>query len=164
MTLRFSGMPSDVAAAFRVGAPDANGQTPERKISDGDGIPCRHCLGYVAKGEPFLVLAYRPFPSPQPYAEIGPVFLHAEECPAYDPAQGLPPRHQQGGSTQILRGYGDDNRIVYGTGMVVEAAAIETTAAQLLARETVAYVHMRSAANNCFTLRIDRDPADHADM
>ena len=156
MTLRFSGMPSDVAAAFRAGAPDANGQTPERKISDGDGVPCRHCLGYVEKGEPYLVLAYRPFPGPQPYAEIGPIFLHAEGCPAYDPAQGLPPRHQASHNAQILRGYGADDRIVYGTAVVVEPAAIETKAAGLLERADVAYVHMRSATNNCFTLRIDR--------
>jgi len=156
MTLRFSGMPSDVAAAFRAGAPDANGQAPERQISDGDGVPCRHCLGYVEAGEEYLVLGYRPFPAPQPYAETGPIFLHAEECPAYDPAQGLPPRHQGGHNAQILRGYGTDDRIVYGTGVVVEPAAIETKAAGLLDRADVAYVHMRSATNNCFTLRIDR--------
>ena len=156
MTLKFSGMPSDVAAAYRAGAPDANGQVPERKISDGDSVPCRHCLGYVEKGEAYLVLGYRPFPALQPYAEVGPIFLHAETCPAYDPAQGLPPRHQGGHNAQILRGYGTDDRIVYGTGIVVEPVAIEATAADLLEREDVAYVHMRSATNNCFTLRIDR--------
>ena len=66
MTLLYSGMPSDLAAAYRAGAPDANGQAPERRISDGDGVPCRHCLENVAAGEPYLVLAYRPFPAPQP--------------------------------------------------------------------------------------------------
>ena len=160
MTLVFSGMPSAEAAAFRAGAPDANGQPPERRISDGDGVPCRHCLGYVEAGAPYLVLAYRPFPAPQPYAEIGPVFLHAEECPAYDPAQGLPPRHRQSKSQQILRGYGLDHRIVYGTGVVVSPEAIEREAAAILSRDEVAYVHMRSATNNCFTLRIDREGSD----
>ena len=157
MTLLYSGMPSQLAGAYRAGAPDANGQVPERHVSDGDGVPCRHCLGYVAAGEPYLILAYRPFPAPQPYAETGPVFLHAEACPAHDPASGLPPRHRDGrGSPQILRGYGTDDRIVYGTGMVVAPAEIEPRAAELLARADVAYLHMRSAANNCFTLRIDR--------
>ena len=156
MTLRYSGMPSDLAATYRAGAPDANGQPPERQISDGDGVPCRHCLGYVARDESYLVLAYRPFPAPQPYAEIGPVFLHAEDCPAYDPDRGLPARHRNGGSAQILRGYGTDDRIVYGTGRVVEAAQIEAAAEAILRRPDVAYVHMRSATNNCFTLRIDR--------
>jgi hypothetical protein len=160
MTLLFSGMPSDLAAAYRAGAPDANGQAPERHISDGDGVPCRHCLGYVEKDAPYLTLAYRPFPELQPYAETGPVFLHAEACPAYDPAQGLPPRHRVSRSQQILRGYGADNRIVYGTGVVVSPNEIEDKATAILARHDVAYVHMRSATNNCFTLRIDRSPAD----
>ena len=160
MSLLFSGMPSEIAAALRGGAPDANGQAPERKISDGDGVPCRHCLEYVEAGEPYLVLGYRPFPAPQPYAETGPVFIHAADCPAYEPAQGLPPRERGPQRQQILRGYGADDRIVYGTGMVVRAGDIETEAAAILKRPEVAYVHMRSATNNCFTLRIDRGTED----
>lgn len=155
MSLRYSGMPSHLAAAYRAGAPDANGQAPERRVSvDGDE-PCRHCLGTVGVGEAFLTLAYRPFPAPQPYAELGPVFIHADECPAHDPAQGLPVRETRG-SGRILRGYGADDRIVYGTGKVVMNGDIEAEAAAILSRPDVAYVHMRSAANNCFTLRIDR--------
>jgi hypothetical protein len=156
MTLRYSGMPSAHAAAYRAGVPDANGQAPERRISSDGTEPCRHCLGAIGKGEPYLILGYRPFPAPQPYAEVGPVFIHAKECPAYDPALGLPPRERQAGSGRILRGYGKDDRIVYGTGMVVANADIEARAAEMLNRGDVAYVHLRSAANNCFTLRIDR--------
>ena len=156
MTLRYSGMPSERAAAYRAGAPDANGQVPERRISDGNGVPCRHCLGNVEAGEPYLILAYRPFPAPQPYAELGPVFIHAEACPAYAPAAGLPPREKKARSGRILRGYGADDRIVYGTGIVVDNERIEAAAEAILVRSDVAYVHMRSATNNCFTLRIDR--------
>jgi hypothetical protein len=154
--LRYVGMPSEVAAGFRMGAPDANGQVPERKISDGDGVPCRHCLGYVEEGAPYLVLAYRPFPGPQPYAEVGPVFIHAAACPAYHPDRGLPERNRRAKGQQILRGYGADDRIVYGTGVVVSADEIDEVAETILRRPDVAYVHMRSATNNCWTLRIDR--------
>jgi hypothetical protein len=158
MTLRFSGMPSHIAAAYRAGAPDANGQMPERRLSAEGGEPCRHCLGTIAKGEAYLILGYRPFPAPQPYAEVGPVFIHAEACTAHDPLRGLPPREQQG-SGRILRGYGRDDRIVYGTGVVVTNGDIAAEAEAILRRDDVAYVHMRSATNNCFTLRIDRsDP------
>jgi hypothetical protein len=120
--------------------------------------PCRHCLGTIGAGEEYLILGYRPFPAPQPYAEVGPVFIHAEACPAYDPLQGLPPREQQG-SGRILRGYCSDDRIVYGTGVVVQNNDIAAQAEAILARRDVAYVHMRSATNNCFTLRIDRSSA-----
>jgi hypothetical protein len=148
-------MPSHLAAAFRAGAPDANGQAPERRISDGDGVPCRHCLRLVEKDEPYLTLAYRPFPEPQPYAEVGPVFIHAEACEAYANHKLLPEREHVG-TDRILRGYGKDNRMVYGTGIVVKNDEIEEKAEAILARDDVAYVHMRSATNNCFTLRIDR--------
>ncbi len=154
MELKYSGIPSDVAAAYRAGARDANDQAPERNISDGDGVPCRHCLGKVAKGEPYLVLAYRPFPGPQPYAEVGPIFLHAEPCEPH--AHGGFPERERIGDGRILRGYGKDNRIVYGTGTVVRNDDIEAKAQDILARPDVEYVHMRSATNNCYTLRIDR--------
>ena len=157
MTLTFSGMPTALADAYRAGALDANGQAPERKISDGEGVPCRHCLGYVQKGEPYLVLAYRPFPTLQPYAETGPIFLHAEACLAYSPAQGRPQR-LSGSSEVILRGYGADDRIVYGTGIVVPPSEVETKAEAIFAHDGVAYVHVRSATNNCYALRIDRAP------
>ena len=62
-------------------------------------------------------------------------------------------------SQMILRGYGADDRIVYGTGSVVGADQVETRARAILADPDVAYVHMRSATNNCFTLRIDRGQA-----
>ncbi len=56
----------------------------------------------------------------------------------------------------LLKGYGADDRIVYGTGQIVPSAELEAAAADILAREYVAYVHVRSAVNNCYTCRIDR--------
>jgi hypothetical protein len=149
-------MPSHLAAAYRAGAPDANGQAPERWVSVAGNEPCRHCLGTVTVGEAYLTLAYRPFEALQPYAELGPVFIHADACAAHDPALGLPARETKG-SGRILRGYGADDRIVYGTGKVVANADIEAEAEAILRHPDVAYVHMRSATNNCFTLRIDRE-------
>lgn len=163
MNLIFSGMPSDLAAAYRGGAPDANGQAAERRVSVGTGVPCRHCLHAVAKGDAYLVLAYRPFPAPQPYAELGPIFLHAEACPAYTPDQGVPERLRSGDDV-ILRGYDVDDRIVYGSGVVVPPEAVEVAAGAILAQEHVSYVHVRSSTNNCYALRIDRGRTSHAAM
>jgi hypothetical protein len=107
----------------------------------------------VAAGEPYLVLAYRPFPELQPYAETGPIFLHAEEC---ERARcGSEPPEMLAGPDYIVRGYGADDRIVYGTGAVVPTPAIAEKAEALLARDDVAYVHVRSARNNCYQCRID---------
>lgn len=151
--IQFTALDTNLVNAWRAGAPDANGQPAERKVSDGNGVPCRHCLRQVAAGEPYLVLAHRPFPSAQPYAEVGPIFVHANDCPRGGgvdlPEMFASPRY-------IVRGYGTDDRIVYGTGGVVGTESIAARSAELLARGDIVYVHTRSAANNCFHCRIER--------
>jgi len=153
--LRFLALDSATVQALRQGSPDANGQAPARQLSDGGGNPCRHCLDDIAEGDPFLVLAHRPFPAPQPYAELGPIFLHAEDCPRYDEAAGVPAMFLRREAI-LLRGYGADDRIVYGTGKVIPTADIAPLAADLLQRPEIAYLHLRSASNNCYQCRIER--------
>jgi len=152
--IQITPMPTEHADAIWNGGTDAYGMMPERRVSDGDGIPCRHCLMDVPAGEDYLVLSYRPFASIQPYAEQGPIFLHAAPCPAYEEDGTLPPRYLSGGP-MILRGYDKRDRILYGTGKVIAPTDIVGYAAELLAREDIAYVHVRSSTNNCFAFRID---------
>jgi hypothetical protein len=153
--LRFIALPTAEVRRLQAGGLDANGQLPERRISDGDGVPCRHCLTDVAAGEPYLVLSFRPFPSPQPYAECGPVFLHAEPCERYADEHS-PPALFSRRRHLLVRGYDGNDRIVYGTGRQIAAANLSIAAAELLRRAEVAYVHVRSAANNCYQCRIER--------
>lgn len=153
MSIIFSPLPTAQVRALQSGGPDANGQRPERQVSDGGGNPCRHCLQMIPRGAGMLVLAHRPFPEPQPYAEVGPIFLCADTCDAGGgevlPAILASPDY-------IVRGYGADNRIVYGTGAVVPTEQIATETALRLADARVVYVHVRSARNNCYQLRVDR--------
>jgi hypothetical protein len=151
--MRFLAIPTDVVRAYQAGGRDANGQGPERKVSDGGGNPCRHCLKMIPEGSGMLVLAHRPFPAPQPYAEVGPIFLCADACDAGG-GEALP--EMLASSDYIVRGYGMDDRIVYGTGGVVATRAIPARAGELFADPRVAYVHVRSARNNCYQCRIDR--------
>jgi Protein of unknown function (DUF1203) len=153
--IRFTPIPTETARAYQSGAPDANGQPPERHISDGGGNPCRHCLGMIPKGAGMLVLAHRPFPAPQPYAEIGPIFLCADAC---QPGDGPDLPVILNSPDYIVRGYGPDDRIVYGSGAVTPTAQITTRAADLFTDARIAYVHVRSARNNCFQVRIDKTP------
>lgn len=151
--MRYVAIPTDVVRACQAGGLDANGQVPERQISDGGGNPCRHCLEMIPKGARMLVLAHRPFPALQPYAEVGPIFLCADACDAGG-GEALPAMLQS--PDYIVRGYGADDRIVYGTGGVVATGAIPARAGELLANARVAYVHVRSARNNCYQCRIER--------
>jgi len=154
-SLKFMAIPTDITRAYQSGQPDAYGRVPERRVSDGSGVPCRHCLTDVAAGDEYLILAYRPFPDLQPYAETGPVFLHATPCERH-PEVGDTPDMFLSREHLLIRGYGGDDRILYGTGQVVRADEVSETAAGLLERSEVAYVHLRSASNNCFQCRIDR--------
>lgn len=154
MSIRFLPMPTETATAYWNGVDDAYGMKPERQISDGDGVPCRHCLRLVGAGEPYLILAHRPFPALQPYAETGPVFLHAEPCKAHEPSEKIPPMLTS--RDYIVRGYSRTDRILYGTGAVVANAQITAYAEDLLARDDVAYLHIRSARNNCYQCRVER--------
>jgi len=155
MSLRYEALPTDLVRALRAGATDANGQAPERQISDGGGNPCRHCLRDIEAGAPMLVLAHRPFPASQPYAELGPIFLHAEPCERHDPAAGMPPMFRERAG-YLIRGYGTNDRIVYGTGGMVAPADLDRHAADLLARPDIAYLHVRSGGYNCYQCRVDR--------
>jgi hypothetical protein len=146
-------MSTATARTLQAGGPDAYGHAPERCISDGDGIPCRHCLDFVPEGEPYLVLAHRPFDGLNPYTETGPIFLCAKSCEAGG-GERLPAFLDS--PSYILRGYDAGERILYGTGAVTPTDGITRRAEDLLAREDVAFVHIRSASNNCFHCRIER--------
>ncbi len=154
MTIRFTPIPTETVRAYQAGGPDAYGQTPERAVSDGEGTPCRHCLKNVPKGKGMLILAHRPFPEVQPYAETGPIFLCADPCEAPVAQEALP--EVLASPDYIVRGYSSQNRIVYGTGAVVPTETIPAEAEARLSDPRVAYVHVRSARNNCYQLRIDR--------
>ena len=154
-TLRFFAMPTAEARHFQAGGADAYELKPERRTSDGDGVPCRHCLRDVAADEDYLVLAYRPFPALQPYAETGPIFLHAEACERAADANAIPPMLAKR-KAHLIKGYGANDRIVYGTGQVVDSGVLEAEVERVLERADVAYVHVRSAVNNCYTCRVER--------
>lgn len=146
---------SDATARhYRQGGADAYGLPPERRISDGSTIPCRHSLTLVPRGTPYLIVAHRPFAGLNPYTETGPIFLGAEDVPGPAPSPELPafltsPQY-------ILRGYDLGERIIYGTGAVVALERLIEASAALLARSEVAFVHIRSASNNCFHVRVER--------
>jgi len=153
--IQFSAIDTAPIQKIWAGGRDSYDRMPEEHVSEGDGMPCRHCLKNINLGERYLILAWRPFPSLQAFAETGPIFLHAEPCPAFRDDDGALPEILAS-PDYIVRGYGADDRIVYGSGAVTPTDAIAARAQQLLDDERIAYVHVRSARNNCFQCRIDR--------
>ncbi|KIC22065.1 DUF1203 domain-containing protein [Leisingera sp. ANG-Vp] len=151
---KITALPTEDVRALQAGGADAYGRTPERAISDGGGNPCRHCLKYIPKGAEMLVLAYRPFPETQPYAETGPLFLCADRCTRHD-GEALP-EMLTGSPDFLIKGYSADDRIVYGTGIVIPQTEMMGQAEAIFEDDRVKYIHIRSSRNNCYQARIDR--------
>jgi hypothetical protein len=127
---------------------------PLQRIAQGAANPCRHCLGLIAEGSPMLILAYRPFDVIQPYAETGPIFLHAEFCERF--ASDHLPKWFAYLEPALVRGYSLDHWIRYDSARVVKGTDITSSCEAILADPDVAYVHVRSKFN-CFQCRVDRD-------
>ncbi|MGJ5617976.1 DUF1203 domain-containing protein [Sulfitobacter sp. MF3-043] len=153
--MHYSAMPTNIARGYQTGMVDAYDNAPELAVSNGPGTPCRHCLKNIPKGAGMLILAYRPFDGLHPYAETGPIFLCAEPC-GRGGGDVLPPVLTTS-PAYLVKGYSSDDRIVYGTGAIVKSAEIPDHTAQVLKDPRVRYVHVRSASNNCYLARIDRD-------
>lgn len=151
--VKFVALPTKDVRRLQDGGADAYGHPPERAMSDGGGNPCRHCLKDIPEGQAMLILAHRPFSGLHPYAETGPIFLCADPC-----AQGGGAKVPEVLTTSpdyLVKGYNDQDRIVYGTGQIVPAEGVADYADRVLQDAGVAYVHVRSARNNCYQLRIE---------
>ncbi len=153
--IKLSGLPTNEVDKIRKSQSDANNQPLETKISDEQGNPCRHCLKMIDKEKEFYVLAHRPFSTVQPYAEMGPIFLHKKKCEPYVDF-GEIPESLTNKETLIIRGYDEDERIVYGTGEIVPREELHSFAKTMLTNKKVEFIHIRSANNNCYQARIDQ--------
>lgn len=152
MPIQFTGLPTDAVHDIRESGIDAYGNAVERHHAPGGTYPCRHCLDQTS--DDYLVLAHRPLVGVNPYAETGPIFLCAEACDAYVPSAAVPDILRS--PTYIVRAYSAKERIVYGTGQVTPTNEIGRYAERLFEAPDVAFVDVRSAANNCFQCRILR--------
>lgn len=154
MEIQFIGLPTAQVARIRKDRLDAYGNPVEVHRAQGGAYPCRHCLGNTPEGHDYLILAWRPFRSTNPYAETGPIFLCADECRAAKPSSQVPAMLRA--PSYILRGYTEDERILYGTGQIVPTPDIPAHARDLLKNPQIAFVDIRSATNNCFQCRVLR--------
>ncbi len=152
--LRVRGIDTERARALQRGAVDAHGQPALRRKAEGLANPCRHCLELIAEGDDKLVLAYRPFDTLQPYAEVGPIFLHDAPCARYE--SDLLPGWFAFLEPAMLRGYGPDHWIRYETGHVIPGGDLDGACRQILSDPSIQYVDIRSKYG-CFQCRVERE-------
>jgi hypothetical protein len=97
-----------------------------------------------------VLFTYQSIPAAQPYAESGPIFVHAERCARYASPDEFPRELRNG---RAMRAYSEENEIV--AAEVVDGAP-EETAARLLQDEAVRFLHVRSASHGCYTFQVER--------
>lgn len=151
---QFTALPHKTRKSCRGGASDVNGKKPKPYISDGSSIPRRHSLNDIAMGYGYLLLAHRPFADTQPYAKVGPIFIHSKDCQHLDNLSQVP-KMFSARNQMIIRGYDVRNRIVEDTGQLIETKNIQVAAKYLFKNIEISYQHVRSASNNCFQCRIE---------
>lgn len=122
------------------------------QVRTGVEAPCRSCLRITRPHEPLIVFALQPFATRGPYAEVGPVFIHAQPCGGYTEVTTFPADFVQRCLT--MRAYNDEGTI--------QAAELSTpgdpeaSLARLFADDRVRFVHVRNPAWGCYDFRVDK--------
>lgn len=143
----------DELHTFRVRGTDAFGNTIAVHVNTEEGgAPLRCCLTEAKIGERVALIAHRPFAFDGPFAEVGPVYIHAHACAGYDDTGHYPPgfRHR----TQVFRAYDKDDRIH--DAVLVAGVDAEAVIAELFARPDVTFLHSRNVLYGCYMFAIHR--------
>lgn len=147
----------DRLAAMRAAGVDEQGNPFTGYPAEG-WEPLRCCLRIARTEEQIALIGYRRFETVSPWAEVGPVYVHAVACDGYRPDAGLPPELRTG--PRILRGYAADGTLAYEHITHVPAGVdIDAPLRELLAAPEVAEVHVRPVMTQCFLYAVRHDRA-----
>jgi Protein of unknown function (DUF1203) len=152
-TLRYLPIDTALARQIRETLRDDYGNALQVRVRDDEGNPCRSCLRLTGSGSRLILFAHRPLTTDGPYAEIGPVFIHAEECAPYAETDRFPDDFRPRRLT--FRAYDDRGEIDDAT--LADGTDAESVLQRLFANDRVAEVHVRNPAWGCYDFRIVRE-------
>jgi Protein of unknown function (DUF1203) len=148
---RIAALPGDELERIRTAGVDDFGNPLEPvTVARAGGTPLRCCLREAEPGERVVLIAYRPAAVGGPYAEVGPVFVHADACPGYADEDRYPDGFRS--RQQLLRAYDTRGRQV--ENVIVDGPAAERAIADLLRRPRVAYLHSRNVLAGCYMFAV----------
>jgi hypothetical protein len=147
--MRYLPIPTELADEARATRVDRFGHELQSVLETG---PCRVCLRIPSEPEEMILMSYQPLPDTGPYAEIGPIFVHAHRCAPYCDVETFPADFSN--RPLVLRAYDYDGRIA--DARVAEACQAHATATELLSRNDVAEIHVRHVSYTCFDFKIVR--------
>jgi Protein of unknown function (DUF1203) len=152
-TIRVAAISTELAEAVRKNAKDPQFGFPVYTAEAGEGLPCRHCLDWIAeRKERATLFTLDPFAGVENLPLPGPVYIHADGCARYSDDAGIPRKLMT--SPRTLNAYARGRRLV--AQEYVDFASAEATIERLFARLDVHYVHVRSTTAGCYTFRLER--------
>jgi hypothetical protein len=151
-TYQIHAIPPAELAGIRAAGRDVAGNEFRPRVDHTGDSPLRCCLRPSRPGEEIALIAYRPAGTGGAYAEIGPVFVHAEPCEGYPVDGGWPPEFRD--RQQVLRAYDARGRIA--DAILVEGAEAEEGIAKLLADPAHVVLHSRNVLYGCYMFAISR--------
>ena len=120
-------------------------------VDSPESSPCRHCLRWAQPGERVVLFPYASIPSGHPYSEIGPIFVHANECQRYSATNEYPADFRNG---RVFRAYDSNYNII--DAQVMDGSEPEVVIESLFQNPDTAFVDARSISRGCFTFRVQR--------
>jgi hypothetical protein len=133
---------------------DHNGDPVETFTDSEGGWPLRCCLTDSAPGDELAIVAWSPFPWRGPFAETGPIVIHAGECGGTC-ATGVPAPFLA--RRQLVRPYGRDRRIAYDRVVIVEPdASLPSVLAGVLADDGIDFALVRNVLAGCYSFTARR--------
>ena len=153
-TFKVFPIPESVARRIRETRVDDFGHQLSTSVAtENDTGPCRSCLTVFVPGDRRLLFSYAPNPCDHPYNEIGPVYIHENQCVSYTDHACFPPELRTRRPI-VLRCYDEDSNLVGGE--LVGDRAVEDVIANLFDSREVDYLHARTATVGCYIARIER--------
>jgi hypothetical protein len=146
-------LPPERLESIRQADRDDGGNAGLRHLRADGGEPLRCCLRVAEADEALVLIAYRPFEASGPYAETGPVFVHAEKCAGYGRPQRYPEDFR--GWQQVFRCY-DARGDIIGGRLTDTGDQPEEVISQLFANPEVEHIHTRNVVYGCYMLEIRR--------
>jgi len=125
--------------------------------------PLRCCLRRSTPGERVYLISYRPFGRPGPYAETGPVFVHADPCAGYRENDAYPAGYRDW-PPMVFRPYRhhaelDCDAIAYDAIAIGGGDAAERLIGDIFADPTIDFIHTRNVHAGCFMFSVTRADA-----
>jgi hypothetical protein len=150
-TFEFLPVPATDLRRIRCNGHDDHGNTLVARDSEA-GLPLRCCLRLSRAGESIALIAYQPSALGGPYAEIGPVFVHVDDCGGPADVTSYPPDFA--GRRAVLRPYDAAGLML--DGFVAEPGESETGLKRLFDDRRVALVHVRNVVAGCWNFSVRR--------